>query len=357
MALKIKFLPLIATFALLSVGCKDDAKPAAPVESADVIVLNRGVTPGGVGSISIYDPLAREVEQNVFQKINTYNMGSLAQSVLVDGEITFVVVSGEGVVYILNTEDLTVIDKIQGMETPRYVVKATPSKYYISDWGISGVHVLNLKTRKLVREIETGAGPENMLIYEDRLFVVNSGGIKDGLLQSDSTVTVIQTETDTIMDTLYVGENPTSLQIDKNNKIWVLSPGITKIPVETSSHGFLHTIDADSIEVLDTLKFANNLLKPRYLKIDEAGENLYFLSDVAEADIYKHPVESMVLPIVSFIPGNFNCLEYDSGEERLYAGDRRNGNEPGVVRVFGIDGAEIDQFECGFFPINFGFKR
>ncbi len=357
MTSKSTLLASVFAFLILFAACKKDPKPSAPVESADVIVLNKGVSPGGIGTLSVYKPLTKEVEQNVFQKVNAYNTRAVAQSILVDGDITFLVISGEGVVYILNTADYKVIAKIEGMTSPRYVIKGSPNKYYISDWGIGGVHVLNLKNRELVREIETGSGPENMLIYEDRLFVVNSGGVRDGLLEVDSTVTVIQTETDTIMDTIIVGQNPTSLQLDKNNKLWVLSPGITTIPPENSTFGDLRSIEPDSLWVIDTLIFADNLLKPRYLKIDKQGELLYFLSDEEAADIYVHSVEDTVLPVLPFIEGNFNCLEYDEVEERLYTGDPRSGSEPGQVQVFSLDGEEMDQFEVGYVPINFGFKR
>ncbi|HAD96567.1 MAG TPA: hypothetical protein DCG19_04120 [Cryomorphaceae bacterium] len=351
------FLALITTLLVGVSACKKDPSPAPPEATADVIIVNKGVSPSGIGTLSIYKPLTGEVEHNVFQKVNAYNTRAVAQSVLVDGDITFLVVSGEGIVYILNTADMKVIAKIDGMISPRYVIKADENKYYISDWGIGGVHVLNLSARKLVREIETGAGPENMLIYKDRLFVVNSGGTVDGLLQTDSTVTVIQTETDTIMDTIIVGENPNSLQLDKNNKLWVLSPGSTKFPVENSTFGDLRIIDPDSLEPLDTLTFADNLLKPRYLKIDKDGELLYFLSDQGAADIYVHSVGDTSLPVMPFITGNFNCLEYDGEEERLYAGDQRGETQPGQVQVFSLDGEEMDKFEVGYVPINFGFKR
>ncbi|MGB0177445.1 MAG: YncE family protein, partial [Owenweeksia sp.] len=305
----------IASAMVLFTSCKKDPKPTPPEQSADVIIVNKGVALGGVGTISIYNPITNEVEQNIFQKANSYNTRAVAQSVLVDGDITFLVISGEGVVYIVNTQDFKVIAKVTGLGTPRYVTKAGENKYYISDWSIRGVHIFNLKARKVVGQIVTGSGPENMLIYKDRLFVVNSGGVVDGQLFVDSTVTVIQTETDTIMDTLFVGQNPNSLQLDKNNKLWVLSPGITKVPVSSSTFGDFRTINPDSLEIIDTIVFADNLLKPRYLKIDKEGEYLYFLSDQGAANIHKHSVEDTVLTKLPYIMGNFNCLEYDEVEE------------------------------------------
>ena len=225
----------VLCFSIL-IGCKDDPPPPAePPSTKAVFIANEGLFPSGVGTLSLYDPSTKMVEHNIFQKANVYNAGAVVNSVFLDGNRLFLVVNADAVVYVINTETHVVEAKFENLGSPRYVAKVSEDRYFISDWGIQGVHVLNMKTKSINKTLPTGFGPERMLLYKDRMFIVNQGGFENGARKNDSTIVAYDINADTIMATIRVGRNPNSLVMDAENRLWVLSGGEEDTDIPSNS--------------------------------------------------------------------------------------------------------------------------
>ena len=98
------------------------------------------------------------------------------------------------------------------------------------------------------------------------------------IVSKDNTVSVIDINTDQVVNTLTVGDKPASLVVDANDAVWVLSGGYTQYdPINWSiisqNQGSLVKIVNDSIELNLTFPVGNN---PSHLIIDEYGSILYF---------------------------------------------------------------------------------
>lgn len=357
---QILFLSMLAS-ALAFSSCEEDEPAPAPPTTEGVFIGNEGAFTNGTGSLSIYNPAVKEVNNNIYQKANTAPMGNTLNHVLVDGDEIFLVLNGAGEVHIIDAETYKLKSRIQGLNSPRQIVKVSDNKFYITDWLEEGVRVYNRNAGALTKSIFTGQGPEQMLVYEDMVFVANSGGVS-----TDSTLTVIDAQADTVMRQIYVGHNPNSMQIGADTSLWVLSSGIADFGNPfNSTAGSLVSIplgydslfyNIDTLAVEDSLVFVDNQQKPVRLTANEDGSLMYFLDNVAGADLYRFDIENPTLPIAPFIMGNFYGLGYDVIKTEIYLSDAKDFQTNGDVMRYDEDGEQLDIFKTGIIPSSFGFK-
>lgn len=346
---------------LITSACKDDPKPEPlPPSTKAVLVGSEGLSPTGSGALTSYNPELQVPNNNAFQKANNYEMGLGLNSMLVDGNVTFLVMSGSGEIIAVNTSDFKVIKRFTGFGTPRHIVKASENKYYVSDWQDEGVHVLYYNQNTPSDFIYTGLGPERMLIKDKFLFVANSGG---PATIKDSTVTVINTKVDTITTELQVAFKPNSMQLDENGFLWVLCAGFQDVVDPFSSiPGQLMTfkIKRDTIFRKDTtnLVLDNNQLRPHDLVINTKGDIMYYIADEGDThgNVMSHSINSKKLNQNPHIEGDFYSLAFDSIQEDIYAGDPGDYLLNGQVYRFSESGSPIDVFTAGIIPSCFGFK-
>lgn len=343
-------LSLLALGAMIFVSCDKDDPVSEPDITSSVLVANEGSFTNGVGSISAYSTGNRQVEKNVFQKANFVPPGNVLNHIYVDGDRTFLVINGNGEVIMCNTTTLKVEGRFTNLGQPRQVVRVSADKYYVTDWASNAVHVLNAKTKQVVKQVKVGTGPETMLMHNGKVYVANSGGFT-----SDSTIFVFNTETDRIEDTLVVEENPVSMAVDKHGILWVLCSGRADFSVPgNSSAANVVTYNLDSNEVIRALPFSDVTKKPYRMSMDN-GSNIYYI-EAYQGDIYKMSVEDTVLPTTPFASGSFYSLNYDKVNNELYAGDPLDYQSNGQVYRYNSTGKLIDQFESGLIPGSFGFK-
>lgn len=348
----------ILSIAVLSISCKDDPEPAPEPPSTEyVFIANEGLFPSGIGTLSQYSPSNKIIEHNLFQKANVYNAGAVVNSVLVDGDRMFIVVSADAVVYAINTVTHVVEAKFENLGSPRYVVKVATDKYYISDWGIQGVHVVNMKSKRISKTLPSGFGPEQMLLHDGKVFIANAGGIDNGARKNDSTVTIYDANVDTVMAILRVGRNPNSLKVDANDQVWVLSGGQEDTDIPSNSiPGDLRIINPDSLEVTDSIIFVDNIVRAEQLAINQAGDELYFMDNYESANIRLHYVIDTVDKERIYIAGTFNALGTDLVQDELYTADKKTEVVPGKIYRYDTDASLIQGFDAGLKPTAFAFK-
>lgn len=356
--------PIIALFfiAAILVGCKEEPKPAplAPTTTA-VLVGSEGLIAAGTATLASYDPKGKVLENYVFQKANNYNLGNTINSILVDDDKIFLVLSGTGEIIVVDKDTHEVIRRIAGLGAPRHIMKVAESKYYISDWQLEGIHVYSYLNQSMY-PLVTGKGPENMVQYGDLAFVANGG---DG--NNDSIVTVIDTRADTIMAEIKVGYNPNSLQVDVNDKLWVLCSGILDQNSSASISGNLISFDLskdsliynikDSLIMADSLVITDNQMRPVRLQINPTGDMLYWLDNKTGANLMRHNVFFLSDPSTSpFVVGSFYGLDVDPIEGDIYATDALDNIQNGDLHRYNESGAQLDMFKVGITPVCFGFK-
>jgi len=145
---------------------------------------------------------------------------------------------------------------------------------YVANFGNNTVSVINSNKNVVVDTIHVGAEPESMQISADRkwLYVANYGS---------NTVSVIDTFTDQIEKNILVGVQPTSILINPNGKqIYVINYNISINPVTGSGEigkSTISVINTSTDLVTNTISFnlTTSILRIDSMAITPNGTKLY----------------------------------------------------------------------------------
>lgn len=323
-------------------------------QSSSVYITNEGNFGTGNGSLSIYDKTTNLVSNDVF---SSNNGGALLGDVVQSMEC----INGSGYICVNNSSTIQVIDEnhlyvaaIQ-VSQPRYLKQVNTSKAYASDWGINGIQVIDLLSNTVSSTIDCGAGPEGIAVSNGFAYVCNVGGW--GL---DSTVTVINTNTDAVETTLTVGDKPNSAVVDINGNVWILAGGFTEYDanwnVISETPGVLAMINTSTNTIESSLVFpiGNH---PEDLVINGAGNKLYYSDGSWSKAVYEFGINDVDLSTTPIIDRSFYGLGYDPVSNEIYGSDAVDFTQQGWVYRYATSGAVIDSFQVGIIPGSFAFSQ
>ncbi|MCB0395157.1 MAG: hypothetical protein KDD36_00800 [Flavobacteriales bacterium] len=347
---------VLLAMSILAVGCKkkdDEDKDDTVTPSAytsGIFVVNEGLFGSGSGTVSFYNRTTGDVTSKIFESKNGFPLGNIVQSVTVNDDMAYVVVNNANKVEVVESGDFLSTATITGLDAPRYVL-VNGSRAYITEWGKTGnegaVKVLNIFKNTIDKTISTGKGAERMAFLNNRLFVACAGGFGN-----DSVVSVINAQVDTLLTNWEVGPNPNSLQLDANDKLWVLCGGRWKSDnsaIEAPAR--LVRIDPSTGNVELTLPFSTASTASS-LVINDAGDKLYYMFN---SKLYAHDISSSTLAATPLISRGFYGLGFDPVSKYLYACDAGNFSSEGKVLRYEETGAVVDSFQVGVAPNGFAF--
>jgi len=119
---------------------------------------------------------------------------------------------------------------------------------FVTNSGLNTVSVLDLSSDEITNTIQVGLWPEGMLDTGNNLYVVNTGFDINTYGYSGCSVFVIDKQTLTVTDSIYVPVNPQALVEGTDGNIYVLCTGDY-----FSEFGKIAVIDPASKTVLDTI--------------------------------------------------------------------------------------------------------
>lgn len=350
-----RYAPWLALGPLLLTACepKETATPAGRYESG-VLISHEGKFPNGTGTVSYFNRTAKTVENDIFQTVNGRPLGSLVQSVSIHNGKAYAVVNNANKIEVADAKDFQSVGVISGLAQPRYFLGINDQKAYVSQWGADGltgsVVVVDLNTNAVTKMIATGRGAERMLRVNNNVYVIWSGGYG-----SDNRVTVLDANTDAVVASITVGDNPNSIQLDANNKVWVSCGGIRDFSNSAANTaGSLVRINPGNNAVELTLPFVSTVESPEELTINKARNVLFFLYSGA---VYRHDINSTELSPTPFIYRYFYGLGIDPADDVLYAADAGDFTSNGkVIRYNSATGAALDSVQVGIIPAEFTFR-
>jgi YVTN family beta-propeller protein len=350
--LKMNTLKNIAVFlvliTLLTSSCKDKT-PLPNNYDAGVFIVNEGVFLG-TGTVSFYDR-KDSVANNIFAKENLEEpLGDVLQSMVVHNGKAYMIINHANKIVVADKSTFKKITTITEINLPRYMQVIDDTKAYITNWGTDkngangAVQVLDLQTNTIKKTIDTKHASEAIVKIGTNVYIANSAGLYfDG--PGDSTVTVIDTKTDAITKTIFVGINPTAIAADKNGSVWVLCSGTWDGKVS----GHLMKITNDKVEK-DILVESGS----QKLAMNATGDRLYFTEGYDKVSYIDIAAPDKVNVFASRAAYG---LGVDPKTGNVYIADAGDFKSAGNVFIYrSTDKVLIDSVSVGVGPNGFWFE-
>lgn len=313
-----------------------------------VFILNEGNFMFGNASLSFYSATAKQVENEAFVRANSIKLGDVAQSMTIHNGTGYVVVNNSGVVFAIDIITCKVKGVIKNLTSPRYIHFISDTKAYITDLYASRITVINPETLAITGYVNTNGhrSTEQMVQYGDFVFTNCWSG--------NNTVLVIDTNTDRVVDEIEVGLQPSSITIDRNNKVWVLCDG----GYEGNPHGWdkpgLYRINPDTRQVERTFLFGKTDW-PRGLCVNGSGDTLFFINEsVFGMDANAGELPST--PLLKYSGTRYYTLGINPYSADIYVADAIDYVQPGVVYRLDRHGTPVDTIRVGITPGAFCFR-
>ncbi len=366
MALKRLLVLLVLSAAALN-GCMDDDKlwnfeRLDVTVPSGVFIVNEGNFMYGNASLSFYNVDSMTVRNDVFYETNGLTLGDMAQFMAIRDSLGYIVINNSGKIYVINVNTFKYVGKITGLTSPRSIHFIDKHKAYVTDiyarriWivdplgsyeqtgvvdgGITGFIDVNNQSPGFYQH-----PTDQMVQYKQYVFT--------NCQSYDNQILVIDSETDRLVDSIKMLIQPSSLAIDRYNKIWVGTDG----GYEGSPYGYeapgLIRIDAETREIEQTIRFEPGDRLPQ-VKLNGDKDIVYFIN----RHIYRMPVLGNQRPEIFIESPNagFYGLDIDPASGDVYVTDAIDYVQPGLVYRYRANGTPVDTFKAGIIPGAFCFK-
>lgn len=348
-----KALGMLALGATLLSSCeKTDDEPAG-IYQKGVFIANEGNFTKDNGSVSFYHYDGDSVSNNIFQKTNGRVLGDVVQSVKVSGDRAYVVVNNSNKIEVVNSQTFKEVGVIEGITSPRQM-EVYGSTAYVTCWDKT-VKVLDLNSLAITKSIDVGAGAEGMLIVDDKLYVANGGAYG-----KDSTISVIDMNTNEVVSSIELKYNPISMVLDKEGYLWALCAGKSiyddAYMLVEESPAILYKVDlATNSPIISFEIFQND--HPKKLAIDNDGSTLYFQGGYVSFGFYKFTVEGTEGNLTKFIDLGAYGFSYNSEKDELYLTDAGDYSAAGKFIRYSTSGEKLGEYTAGIIPNGAAMKN
>ncbi len=335
---KIVFAVLCITFFSTNCRLPERRGEVVPEFVDGVYVTNEGNYQFGNSTISYLDEQTGHVTNDVFSAANGFDLGDVCQSMIQIGAYYYIVVNGSGRVEVVDTSNFKVVKTITGCQSPRYLLPLSPSKGYLSDLYDNKVHILNLATNEITGSISIPSWTEALVYANNKVYIS---------APHSKFVLIVDPLQDLITDSIEAGEGVTSMVLDKNNTLWLLSNGDlgTQDP-------FLAKVDVNTDEII----LQEILDHPAGgLSCSADLSTLYWLED----GVVKLSVDSPVSQrstIIAKGTHNWYGLGIHPFTEDVYVSDAFDYLQSSEVFIYSKEGDPKSSFTAGVISGGFWFK-
>ena len=340
---KVSFIFLLC---LIFSSCVKD-KPNNPIQpqvqltnAKKVYVINEGpFQGGGNGTISLFDTGNNEVVENFYEVQNQSQIGNIAQSLNYINGNYYIVVNNANKIIVCDNQ-FKKKAQINGLTSPRYILAVTNQKAYVSDLYANAVSIVDLNSNTKTGSIPCSGKTEKMVLLYNKVFITNTDR---GYVYS------VNTLTDLITDSIFVGEGAGTIVIDKNDRVWVLGSGKT-----SASAGRLTKINPlnNQVESFMTFKATDS---PGNMCLNKTKDTLFFLNSA----VYRMGISETTLPLVPFIERgtkNFYGLGVNPNDYTIYASDALDYSQRSQIYIYNADGSAKYDFKAGIISNGFYFE-
>jgi hypothetical protein len=338
---------LFMIIAVTLASCKKEGSKV--VNHGSVIIVNEGGFQHGDASISLYDPSAKVVTNNVFKSENNFSLGDVAQSLCMIGDTVFIVMN--------NSQNIVVADASQNFKylrsiamtgaSPRFFLPISGSKAYVTDLYANKIWIINYITGAIIGNIPVNGWTEQLISSGGKVYItektVPTGSAIHKLLMIDPA-------TDQVTGSLDFASDPSSMALTDQNKIFVLTSQQSSPAVSAS----IYIIDLSSFSIEHKIDF-NTSHTPACLRYSSFTHQLLY----ADNGIYAMAQTDTSLPASALITSNnWNVygLNADPSNGDIYISDALDYQQASRIMRYSGTGTLIDAFNTGIITNGFIFR-
>jgi len=288
---------------------------------------------------------------DIFTIKNNRGLGDTGQDILKYGSKIYIAVYESSLIEVVNAatgiseKSIPMLNTSGQPSSPRSLASYN-GKIFIS---LYDGHVAQLDTTSFLVEktVAVGSNPEGIVVANNKIYVANSGGMA---VTPDSTISVIDPTTFTVINKIKVVINPTVIKADAYGDLYVVSFGnYGSIPytlqrIEAATNGqvtiipnlkpYNMTIDGDNLYLYSYDYDANwNATNKSYTIYDVKNEKVLKNNFISSTTIVNTPFSIDVNPVT----------------KDIYIGETDNVNT-GKMYVFGQNGTLKFTFATGVNP-------
>jgi len=336
----------------LATGCNKETTPVITPDTKftnGVFISNEGKFPDGTGTVSFLKREGTLMYNEVYQNANGMKpLGSIVQCIEVIGDIAFIAVNNADKIEMVIAENCLSVNTLENISTPADILSVAKDKIYISSWS-NVVYSIKSDGTEIFGKIPVGTGPTKLANVTGKIWVLNQGGFS-----VDSTVSVIDPETDQVIKTIDLYPLPSGIAAGQGNLAWVLCRGRFSYQ-GSASKGHLLAVSSEDYSIQKDLIFPDTMNHPEFLQMDKTGQYLFYNY---VGGIYRYKIGNDELENTPFIAysGYLYSLAYDPKADVLYTSDPVDFLQRGwIFRFDASSGAIIDSVNAGIVPRDFEF--
>ncbi len=147
---------------------------------------------------------------------------------------------------------------IESDTTPKQIAIVESSKAYVTGLYSDKVDVVDLNRHQVIKRIPVGQMPDGITVLNGKAYVANSAYAKEEgtwnvSYDDNSSVTVIDIATDTVLKTIPMPINTSSIANDGESRVIAVSAGVGDWIVPGGIPGTIIFIDTITDEIVDTI--------------------------------------------------------------------------------------------------------
>ena len=330
--------------AALLIGCAEEQfiNPLLIPYSNGAFVLSEGTNPSN-SMLSYYSLTNDTFYQNIYSGSLAYPDGiSLLEDKLFIVE-QGPVYAGQGKLYQLDTNGSLFFSSSPFGSSP-FSIALTGVKAYITNGPGGSVSVLNINGLSYVKDIQAGVFPQEILFAASKILVCNTSAFNGA---ADSTVSVIDPLTDSVVNVIYLRKDPTSIISGVHENSLEIFAGCQ------GGGGVIYRLESSTLNKLDSFFIPSGFDK------DMVYSNgfIYFISGANNID--RLNLADRTVNTVIFNSGNQMYIygyNFDIINQKHYVLDAKNFQVNGSLQIYSQSGALEKTFTTGVGPRRVVFK-
>lgn len=306
-----------------------------------VFIINEGNYMQGNAELSFLDLGLNQKFDNVFFQANKRKLGDVFQSMNIINGNAYLVINNSSKIEIINPKTFKSVGSITGLHSPRYIIKTSTNKAYVSDIYDNHIFVVDLSSNQILKKIPLWGWVEEMVSINGKTYATNMRG---------NSINIIDENTDQIIDSIETPFAPKNILKDSANHIWVLCGDANA----ADKRHFIVKIDLQTKQITKQFEIKTPQTNANKLRINATGNTIFWIDE----GVFKMSISDSILPPNPII-GKQQCIFYglaiDPKYNEIMVSDAKDFNSNSDVYRYDFNGQLLGKFTSGKITSDFYF--